>query len=133
MNVRLSKRVYRDRSHVVGDRGDEKMIYKITHEKGKLILEFEGNVIHLRSLEEIPRYLRFFDKDSPVPGSSKTRREMILSALDNGKYLSIQQILDKVGCSQDEQRNFASTALNLKEKKLLKRKKQGEIYVYALR
>lgn len=109
------------------------MIYKITHDRDKLILEFEGNRIHLRSLEEIPKYIRFIADDSPVPGTPKTRREMILRALDTGDFLSVQQILSRVGASQDEQRNFASTCLNLVEKKLLKRKKIGELYHYALR
>jgi hypothetical protein len=64
----------------------------------------------------------------------KSRKEMILKALDTGEFKTIQQILDRVGASQDEQRNFASTCLNLVEKKILQRKKTSDgLFAYALR
>lgn len=107
------------------------MIYKITHDKGQLTLEFEGNRVHLRSLEELPTYIRFLSHDSPMPDSPKTRREMILQALDTGDYMSINQILKKLGAGKDQQRNFSSTCLNLVERKILRRKKIKGIYFYS--
>lgn len=109
------------------------MIYKITHDRDELRMEFDGNMIRLRSLDEIPEFIRFIGDKSPAQAMAKTRREMIEQALNNGEYLSIHQILLRVGVSRDEQRNFAATCLNLVKRKIIKRKKIGDLYHYALR
>lgn len=109
------------------------MIYTITHDRDELRMEFDGNMIRLRSLDEIPEFIRFIGDKSSAQATAKTRREMIEQALNNGEYLSIHQILLRLGVPREEQRNFAATCLNLVKRKIIKRKKIGDLYHYALR
>lgn len=109
------------------------MIYTITHDRDELRLEFDGSTIRLRSLEEIPKFIRLMGDGASEAAAPRTRREMIEEALQGGHYLSIHQMLLRLGVSRDDQRNFAATCLNLVKRKILKRKKIGDLYHYALR
>ncbi len=73
---------------------------------------------------------------SPSNGEkAKTRKAIILECLAKQKRpMTVNEILDAVGASRDEVRNFSSTCLGLFEAKQLKRvRNEQSIYAYSLR